>query len=89
MHYGYDLKCDLNSSICRADRFLSTESVLFVYWHFCRHAFAVPVGPPSDFHLLQYANIVRHSLNTNSFLALTLSKNQSINRQNRSALKVV
>jgi hypothetical protein len=48
-----------------------------------------PVGPFSDFHSLQYANNIRHTLTANSLQTLTLSRNQRINPQTRSAPKAV
>jgi len=48
-----------------------------------------PAGPLSDFHLLQYANNVRHILTVNSLQTLKLPRNQRINPQTRSAPKAV
>ena len=48
-----------------------------------------PVGPLSDFHLLQYANNVRLSLTVNPLQTLTLPRNQRINPQSRSTPKAV
>lgn len=47
------------------------------------------VGPLSDFHSLQYANNVRHTLTVNPLQTLTLPRNQRINPQTRSSLKAV
>ena len=48
-----------------------------------------PVGPLSDFHSLQYANNIGHTLTANSLQTLTLPRNQRINPQTRSASKAV
>jgi hypothetical protein len=48
-----------------------------------------PAGPLSDFHLLQYANNVRHILTVNSLQTLKLPRNQRINPQTRSSMKAV
>jgi hypothetical protein len=48
-----------------------------------------PVGPLSDFHSLQYANNIGHTLTANSLQTLTLPRNQRINPQTRSAPKAV
>jgi len=48
-----------------------------------------PAGPLSDFHLLQYANNVRHILTVNRLQTLKLPRNQRINPQTRSAPKAV
>ena len=48
-----------------------------------------PAGPLSDFHLLQYANNVRHILTVNSLQTVKLPRNQRINPQIRSSLKAV
>jgi len=48
-----------------------------------------PVGPLSDFHSLQYANNVRLPLTVNPLQTLTLSRNQRINPQTRSAQEAV
>ena len=47
------------------------------------------VASLSDFHSLQYANNIRHTLTANSLQTLTLSRNQRINPQTRSAPKAV
>ena len=48
-----------------------------------------PVGPLSDFHSLQYANNIRHTLTANSLQTLTLPRNQRINPHIGSAPKAV
>ena len=48
-----------------------------------------PVGPLSDFHSLQYANNVRHTLTVNPLQTLILPRNQRINPQTRSAQEAV
>ncbi len=48
-----------------------------------------PVGPLSDFHSLQYANNIGHTLTANSLQTLALPRNQRINPQTRSAPKAV
>ncbi len=48
-----------------------------------------PAGPLSDFHLLQYANNVRHILTVKSLQTLKLPRNQRINPQTRSSMKAV
>jgi DNA-binding SARP family transcriptional activator len=47
------------------------------------------IAPLSNFHPLQYTNNVRHKLSANSLRTFTLSKNQHINSQTRSAPKAV
>jgi hypothetical protein len=47
------------------------------------------VGPPLDFHSLQYANNVRQPLTVNPLQTLTLARSQRINPQTRSSLKAV
>ena len=47
------------------------------------------VGPLSDFHSLQYANNVRHTLTVNPLQTLILPRNQRINPQARSLLKAI
>jgi hypothetical protein len=47
------------------------------------------VGPLSDFHSLQYANNIRHTLTVNPLQTLTLPRKLRINPQTRSSLKAV
>jgi len=48
-----------------------------------------PVGPLSNFHLLQYPKSVRHTLSANLLQTLTLSRNQRNNPRIYSAPKAV